>query len=236
VGDKPTLLCALPSYDGRRCNASAMVELCGIRNMNVRFMQIQSSLLALGFNKAWAAALDAEAEFFLLLHDDLLPVTDHWPAVLFDELTTNKASMLSVVSPIKTADGLTSTALETDDIWNPRRLSLAEVFARDETWTEPGLLVNTGLLLVDFRQDWVKGTCFTIRDRITVRDGQRVAEAQPEDWDLTRQARAAGASIFATRKVVVQHVGHASYDTGSVWGTQETDERYLETLRAPTDD
>lgn len=201
-----------------------MVELCGILNLNVRFFQVASSLLALGFNRAWAAALNAGAEFFLMIHEDVIPISDHWPAIMFNELTEHKASVLSVVSPIKTPDGLTSTALETNDIWNPRRLSLAEVFAREETWTEPGLLVNTGLLLVDMRADWAKDICFTIRDRIIRnQNGEWFAETQPEDWDFSRQARAAGATLFATRKVLIEHVGRASYDNSCAWGIQATD-------------
>jgi GT2 family glycosyltransferase len=192
-------------------------------------MEIHGSLLTLGFNRAWAAALNAGATFFMMIHDDILPVEDDWINTLFGELVANSASVVSVISPIKTPDGLTSTAVETDDPWNPRRLSMTEVFEKPETWTEPGLLLNTGLMLVDMRQDWVREMCFTMRDRIVRKpDGEYVAEVRPEDWEFSRAAREAGATLYATRKVVIQHIGRAGYDNSCAWGSQATD-----TVHAP---
>jgi GT2 family glycosyltransferase len=223
VGQRASLLVALPSYDGRRHNARAMADILQIRNLDVRTLELQSSLLTLGFNRAWATALNANPDFFLMLHEDICPVQDDWVQTMFMELATNKAGVLSVVSPIKTPDGLTSTALDTDP-WNPRRLTLADVFKRPETWTEPGLLLNTGLMLVDFRQPWVRGICFTINDRIVRKpDGSFAAEVQPEDWNFSRDAARAGARLYATRKVVIQHVGRAGYDNSCVWGEHATD-------------
>lgn len=224
---RPLLFTALPSYDGRRFNARAMSEILQIRNMDVRCMEIHGSLLTLSFNRAWAAALNGGATFFLMLHDDIMPVSEDWIGELFGELAANRASVISVVSPIKTPDGLTSTAIETADPWNPRRLAMAEVFERPETWTEPGLLLNTGLMLVDFRQEWVRDAFFTMNDRLVRRPtGEYAAEVQPEDWNFSRMARAAGASLYATRKVVIQHIGRAGYDNSCVWGGELTDPQH----------
>lgn len=218
------LFAALPSYDGRRCNAQALADLLQIRNLSVRTYQVQGSLLASNFNRAWAEALNWESDFFLMLHDDIVPVQDEWIQTMFEELTLNKASVLSVVSPIKNQDGLTSTAIETADLWHPRRLSMTEVMEKPLTWTEPGLLLNDGLMLVDFRQPWVRDVYFTINDRIVRRpDGRYANEVEPEDWFFSRRATAAGAKLFATRKVLIQHIGIAGYDNTCAWGEHKTD-------------
>ena len=217
------MLVALPTYDGMRVNGRAMVDLIQIRNLDVRLLEIQNSLLAKGFNTAWCEALNWHADAFLMLHADIIPVSEAWPAVMFKELYDRGADVMSVISPIKTSHGLTSTAVETDDPWNPRRYSMTEVFEKPETFTEDGLLINTGLMLVDFRKPWVEDVHFTINDRIIKRDGQYMPESQPEDWNFSRQARSLGAKVYATRKVVIQHVGRAGYDNACAWGSQETD-------------
>lgn len=231
---KPKLLVALPTYDGRRHNGNAMVDLALIRNLDVRLLQVHNSLLAMNFNKSWCEALNWGADAFMMLHADIVPVTDFWPAILFQELYDRKASVLSVVSPIKTPAGLTSTALETEDAWNPQRLSMAEVFEKPETFTDERLLINTGLMLVDMRQPWVhEFPGFTINDRILIKDGLRYPQVQPEDWNFSREAKRLGASLYATRKIVIQHVGEAGYDNSCAWGTQETDPMHVSHTFAP---
>ena len=46
------------------------------------------------------------------------------------EIVTRKGKPVSVIIPIKTKEGLTSTAVETADRFRPRRLSMSEVFER----------------------------------------------------------------------------------------------------------
>jgi hypothetical protein len=223
------LFAALPSYDGRRVNGRALSDLLQIRNLEVRTYEVQGSLLAANFNRAWAQALNWQSDFFLMLHDDIVPLQDEWIQIMFAELTQHKASVLSVVSPIKNPDGLTSTAVEAADLWHPRRLAMTEVMQKPETWTEPGLLLNDGLMLVDFRQPWVHEAYFTINDRIVRRpDGQYEHEVEPEDWFFSRRAQAAGAKLFATRKVLIQHIGSAGYDNTCAWGEHATDPEHAQ--------
>jgi hypothetical protein len=100
---------------------------------------------------------------------------------------------------------------------------MTEIMERPETWTDEKLLVNTGCMLVDMRKAWVNDICFTINDRLVVKDGEYVAQVQPEDWNFTRSAKAAGAKVFVTRKVAIDHVGRALYSNTGVWGTEATD-------------
>jgi hypothetical protein len=218
-----SLLVALPSYDGRRQNARAMSEILSIANLDIVCRERMSSLLAHGFNQTWAEALNAQPDFFMMLHDDIIPLDGDWVQVLFEEFTRTNASILSVVSPIKSDEGTTSTAVETTDPWNPRRYTMTEIMEKPETWSEPGLLVNTGLMLVRFSEPWVNQIRFHIDERIIEKDGRYVAQCAPEDWNFSREAAALGARIFATRKIAIQHVGRAGYGNFEAWGTAKTD-------------
>jgi hypothetical protein len=215
---------ALPTYDGTRHNAASLVELAQ-GEPKAALAEGNVSLLAYNFNTFWADALNHRPEMthFLMLHSDVVPAPGFLGA-LMAEMRRVEADVLSVVIPIKSKDGLTSTALETDDRWKPRRLSMSEVFEREETWTEHGLLVNTGLMLVDFRKPWVEKVHFTVNDAIRQNpDGRFEALVEPEDWSFSRQVRALGGVTWATRKVHVLHIGTTAYGNSNPWGTLKRD-------------
>lgn len=209
--EKLKVLAAAPTYDGTRYNAMALLAL---QAAGARILETRLSLLARGFNEAWTYALnDRSFTHFLMIHADVAPTTPNWVTELLTLSLRYKATVLSVVLPIKTRHGLTSTAIETDDPWNPRKLSKAEVAQRPGTWTEEGLLVNTGLMVVDLRDRAIAdsdGTIFfEIQDRIRVDYEQKrwVAESRPEDWEFSRKVRAAGGSVYATRAIEAGHYG-----------------------------
>lgn len=208
------VIAGCPTYDGTRYNAASLMQL---HAAGAQVREVTLSLLTRAFNECYVYALNAGATHFLMLHADVLPIVRDWPQVLVALMEVNGAGILSVVLPIKTASGLTSTAIETADPWNPTRLSLADVAERAETWTEPGLLVNTGLMLVDLRQSWATKVCFTMHDRIRQNDaGIWVSECQPEDWAFSRQVREAGGSVWATRAIRALHFGTDSWPNDSV--------------------
>lgn len=236
------LLLGLPTYGARvEANAEALLKLQQRLAGRVSYYYTNpgGSLLAMNHNLAWTVGLnlrDSDRITHLLMwHSDVAPEdeTGAWLETLLDEMARVQADVLGVVLAIKDTRGLTSTALDTD-LWRPRRLTATEIMDRPVTWTAPDLLVNTGLLLVDFRQPWVEQVCFTIRDRIH-RDpdsGQWRPEVQPEDWDFSRQAHRLGARVFATRAIEARHWGPfpwPGFGPGSTaWGTQHTDETNIE--------
>lgn len=196
-------------------------------------VEIATSLLAHGFNKAWALALSLRDHnaitHWLMIHADVFPLSTNWLGMMFYEMQQANAQVLSVCLPIKNEQGLTSTALESGDDWRPRRLTTAEMQERPETWTDPELLINTGLMLVDFRSEWVRDICFTIKDRIVCHGvGQYEAQVIPEDWDFSRQLRARGVPFAVTRKVVAAHIGDKRWLNNETWGLP-TDPNYIET-------
>ncbi len=225
---------ALPTYDGTRLNSLAIVRLIKHppQDTTVSLIEMGGSVLCYGFNSLWANALNLRdhptypATHFLMMHADIVPITDRWLDIMLGEMDKVQADVLSAVVPIKNEQGMTSTARDTDP-WNPLRFTMTEIATRpSQTWTQPDLLVNTGLLLVDLRKDWVEKVLFTMRDAILKDDdGTYRAVFAPEDWEFSRQARALGARIYATTMVELNHVGRAQYHSRSVWG-YPTDELY----------
>lgn len=221
---KVKVMAGLPSYDGTRWNGSAIGSL---QRAGVDTYEESRSLLANVFNRCWVEALNRRAAsvpvtHFLLLHADVVPVEPDWFQQLWEEFERNACKVLSVVVPIKTDVGLTSTAFEAASRWRPRRLTVREILDRPITWTEPHLLVNTGLMLVDFREPWVEKVCFTINDQIRQVNGLWVCDVEPEDWNFSRQCRRLGVPLHVTRRVAVLHVGHNVWRNDRKWGV-ETD-------------
>ena len=173
------------------------------------------------FNILWAGALEARAKgvsHFAMIHSDIA-AERFWLDKMGEIMTRVGADVLSVVSPLKSHEGLTSTAIDTENRFKVKRFSLHEIHAMEPTFTRPGLLVNTGLMLVDMRKPWVEKMHFYFDDQII--DGR--ATSSPEDWNFSRDARALGASIWATREVQLQHFGPAAYSNAHPWGTLKTD-------------
>jgi hypothetical protein len=206
------VIAAVPTYDGQRVNAQALVQLnaCGVEVVEMRL-----SLLTRAFNECWVHALNLRSEgatHFLMLHADVVPVEGTWPVQMLHLMQKHGSDVLSAVLPIKSGGGFTSTAVETEDVWSPRKLTLKEVMERPGTWTEERLLVNTGLMLVDIAKPWADHVYFSTSDRIRRSgDGQWVAECQPEDWSFSRRVREEGGSVWATREVRALHAGWSSW-------------------------
>lgn len=206
------ILIGTPSYGGGIQNLAPHIWATEERgDWKIDHLEATSSLLTWTFNTLWAYALNARARgvtHFLMLHSDVRPSTKDWLRVMMREMERSGAQVLSAIIPIKSQGGLTSTAFDTDP-WRPRKLSLREAAELpDETWSAEGLLVNTGLMLVDFRGDWVEKICFTINDRIRqAKDGTWIAEVEPEDWNFSRQCRALGIRLYVTRAVMLEHYG-----------------------------
>jgi hypothetical protein len=197
-----------------------------------------SSLLTFAFNQAWAGTLNLRdtgmgLKYFAMIHDDIEP-EPFWLDTLIDELEANDADVMSAVVPIKSQHGLTSTAIDTGDIWMPRRLTMTEAMDLPETFGSADveglpLLLNTGLWVADITKPWANDVCFDFLNRIRVTStGERVAECVPEDWLNSRRMNEMGCKLMATRKVSLVHNGSSDYPNTSAWGSWKTDEVYAQ--------
>jgi hypothetical protein len=247
--DKAKVLVGMPS--GGFTTLKAVQGLyTSSKNYEVVPMAFSVSALAFCFNNLWAHALvgasKGEITHFAMLHSDVEPQAG-WLDVLMQELDETKLGLISCVIPIKSMDGLTSTAVgPINDIWNQQRLTMKEVAALPETFTDKDLvqwklknkregqvlLLNTGCWVCDLRirqfhhvdeKGQLRFT-FTQKDRIFVREnGQLIPQFAPEDWIFSRDCHKAGVKIGATRKVKLTHSGPHSYSNQGAWGNLEED-------------
>lgn len=221
VDPQVKILAGLPTYEGMRWNGSAMGSLYV---SNVDTFEISTSLLTSAFNRCWVEALNKRDDkpvgvtHFLLMHADIVPIEFNWLQQLWEEFSRNNCKVLSVAIPIKNDIGLTSIGMESEDHWRPRRLTVTEILDMPVTWTSHTVLVNTGLLLVDFTEPWVEKICFTINDKIHKPNGKWVTEVESEDWNFSRQCRALGIDLWVTRRVAVQHMGRSQWRNDLKWG------------------
>lgn len=243
---KPFVLLGMPSYDGKA--EIAAVEACYIHatlgKCEVAPARTSGSFLTKVFNSLWCAALNGRAQgvtHFAMLHADIIPTVPGWVDVMVAELERTGADMLAAVSPLKNGYGLTSTsiALDLEDPWLSRRLTMKEVHDLPETFGAEDvggpLLLNTGLWVCRLDSPFFDAMnddgltlklCFDFKNRI-VRNpetGEYHAEAVSEDWLFSQELNRLGAKLMATRKVGVRHIGEHEYRSDSVWGSQTTDE------------
>jgi hypothetical protein len=225
--DQPKIYLALPTYDGQRFNAFQITHaLPHIKWAN----ELQSSALPFCFNRLWCEMLNmrdqGKVTHFMMMHADVRPLKANFVKVLYDELVAYEADVMATILPIKNELGLTSTGIETDDPYGPRRLTMQQAYAMDETWTSDALVFNTGLWIADVRGDWAEKVAFKFQDGI--RKGPAGWEAWfiPEDWDFSRQVRALGLTAYVTRKVLADHIGTHEYTNAKPWGTALSDPQH----------
>ncbi len=234
---KPTVVLSMPRRDSQMCVGAAEGFYLWPTGGDCEVIRIysESSLLCRGFNQLWSTALNLAPDYFAMIHADVTP-EPKWLDILLGELKRLDADVVSAVIPIKSKEGMTSTAVAGDDPWSPRRLSLTEVHDLPETFGAEDvggpLLLNTGLWVCDFSKPWVREVGFGMQDRIwRDSDGQFSPQCVSEDWDFSHQLHAHNCRLFATRTVRVHHLGSIQYVNDRPWGDWETD-RVHESKRA----
>lgn len=225
----------IPTYDGRvHKNLANALQKASANRFPKTTSIITCSILTRAFNLLYAHALNERkngTSHFCLLHDDIVP-EPLWLDKMMRLLEEHRADVLSVVIPIKSDKGLTSTALDVavgdeDPHWRVKRLTLKEIYNDYEpTFTHEKLLVNTGLMLVDLRKPWVEDVWFAFEDKIIPDPkvpGNFKAVGVSEDWFFSRRARELGAKLYATREISILHAGTIEYANTSAWGSLNED-------------
>ncbi|MCG3177024.1 MAG: hypothetical protein MOGMAGMI_01988 [Candidatus Omnitrophica bacterium] len=231
---KERVFLGVPTYDGTIVAGLLPAVINASQDGCTMYRTRGHSLLAHNFNVLYTEALNGrrkphEYTHFVLLHSDIIPEMG-WLGKMLDIMAETKAGVLAAVSPMKSVKGLTSTGVDQgteDDPFLVQRLTMTEIHRLPETFTDPKLVVNSGLLLVDIRQPWADQVFFEIQSRIArLKNGDLQARVHSEDWYFSRQVRALGGSIYATRAVRLLHVGRHEYSNAFVWGTEETDPNF----------
>jgi len=199
-------------------------------------LEVSTSLAIRAFNILWSQALNARSEHAIthaaMLHDDVVP-DDGWLDVLLEEMERTGADMVSAVVPIKSGHGLTSTAVDADGApWIVKRLTMAEVcnlpetFGLEDVGYGSQLLLNTGLWVCRFTEEWVEQVAFKDHARIVkLPNGEYQSQDISEDWCWSRQLNDLGLKLMATRKVGLHHE-RQEFHNRSPWGAWATDEAY----------
>ena len=244
AGSCYSVLLGIP-HNGSVMYGTARALFRASRAHDVRIQDSCGSLLASTFNQLWCTALNAygrgEITHLAFLHSDIAP-QDGWIDILLDEMDRLDADLISVVSPIKDARGLTSTGVsKPGERWHPhRRFTMTEVMELPETFTAADagydgdvLLVNSGCWVADlrkpvFRQTYPSGlarTHFTIRDRVVLDNGEWTSHVEPEDWYFSRELAELDAKVYATRKVRLEHYGYYGFPNYEAFGGWQHDEQ-----------
>lgn len=187
------------------------------------------SLLARNFNILLAKALNMREvgiTHFLLWHADIIPVTSWFLDKMLHLMQKHDCDVLSAIVPVKDQTGLTSTALETEDKWTFQRLTLHETFDKrtSATFSDPNLVVNSGLMLIDITKPWIEQCWFAMEDEIYKEGTQFKVRGISEDWLFSRRAKALGAKLCATREIQVHHAGASKFPNTHAWGSKHTDD------------
>jgi hypothetical protein len=210
--EKVRPMIGVPAFGAQVYAGTALALTNAARNWPDLKVEIRTSALLCHLrNTLWHEAVTlarkGDVTHFVFLDADVAFHEQHWLDVLLREGDKHNASLLGCITPIKNGTGDTGAARETNDSWHPKNIHVSELANLPMTWTEPGLLLPLGCVLIDMRQAWVEKVCFTIADRVERHGDKLNIAARPEDWDLCRQARAAGATIFATKALKVVHYG-----------------------------
>lgn len=246
---KPTVFLAMPHYSSQIHLASAKAFFadasCGACDIVAR-RTCGGSLLAKSFNMLWAESLTANesdgVRYFVMLHADIGP-EPNWVDSLVHLMEKHDADVISAVSPMKSVEGLTSTAIDNpEDEFDPLyRLTIRDLGNLPSTFSASDvghpaecLLINTGCMIVDMDKDWchkrIDGrliSTFSIDDAIRSVDGKYQVSVASEDWQFSRLVHREGGKLMATSEIQLTHYGEIGFRNYGSWGTCTTDPRRI---------
>jgi hypothetical protein len=235
----PYIACPLHSDFGQHfLNAAALWRGATTRQLNIVASPSRNSVLPENFNGHLCSALNMREErgvtHFALLHGDVVPQTG-WFDILYDELCTSKADIISAVVPIKSIQGQTTTAIG-ERLPNGKpshiKLTMHDIYQlpptfgiEDTPWPDKALLVNTGCMAFALDSPWVidfvHSGGFGFDTWIDEHDGVFTSSALSEDWRMSLWAHEHGVRCMATRKVEVNHWGMHAFGNMTAWGNPE---------------
>jgi hypothetical protein len=224
---------AVPHYGGIIAEALPGLSFPSLKH-DVRLRTNSVSLLAFNFNSLWCQALNErdphKYDYFAMVHSDIAPPIG-WVDMLIDELEHYHADLMSVVVPMKSGEGLTSTAWHHPITGAIRRITIKELGELPETFSNisspdpaTNLLVNSGCWVCRFDQPWAEKLYFHIDDSIIkTKQGKFEPRVFSEDWHFSRQFHNLGLHLMATQKIKLHHHGHTTYPNHGNWGSWDTD-------------
>lgn len=233
---EPVTFIGCPTHNGELRGEIVTAILDAAMGNRMAFAHSKYSKLTQNFNFLICDALNlGKFTHFCMIHGDIVPAQG-WLKTLHKEMEETGADVISAVVPIKNPKGITSTGLckeETTPLLL-RRLTLKECLdpaklanlglstsPSGKSFTGDYIILNTGLMLIDLRKDWIKQITFRVTDQIIVQpDGTRKAFGGSEDWLFSLDARKLGAKLWATTAVKLNHVGGATFSNYEAYGNE----------------
>lgn len=251
---------AMPSYNDSACHAGAV--LGQIQAVDGSFLKDQdevtmitptlsmesNSVLPHCFNILLCRAINDKADFFAMLHADVVPLQVGWVDKMLGLMETRRVDVISAVIPFKNnIEGLTSTGVSYGEGMPMRRLTMREVhsYYQKTFWKVPDhpiygkgeLLVNTGCMVIRLKKtrkyegisDYSgnRGN-FSFRFQTwneVLPTGEWYPNVITEDYLMTQDLRQRGARIEATIEVPLYHQNKLWQNT-KPWGIAETDKAW----------
>lgn len=209
----PKVFIGIPTYSGEmRAHIHYALNNASKKGIDTVVKIVNSSFLTRCFNELWCQALNMRKEgvtHFAMVHADIVP-ENNWLDLLMREMREYNADMVSAIVPIKSQRGDTSTAYDFGG-FNTVRLNYRDVNKQLPTFTNENILLNSGLMLIDLSGEWVEKIHFRVENAIVFEEGVFQPRSVSEDWLFSRDAKALGAKIYATRNVHMQHWGSAGF-------------------------
>jgi len=245
---KTNIFIGVPSHTGQVsiCTQRCILEARG-PDLAVRVRNNTFSLLDYNFDLLFCSAWASGADYFCLLHNDIAVSSGDparsWLMVMLDALRDGGFAAVSVVAPIKSVEGITSTALQLtkNNSFTMRRLMLRElpklppIITKADVcklWgldaaTAGALYINTGCLLMDLKKfGWAQKRWpgFQIRSQLAwSREGLPKAFVLSEDWRFSQHLAEYGWPYAAVgpQLLPVEHLGELVFRNTATWGDEE---------------
>jgi hypothetical protein len=184
-----------------------------------------------------------DLQWFAMLHSDIGP-EPYWLDKLIAEAEKHGADMLSAVVPIKSQDGLTSTAIlkPGEPFGAFMRLTMSQVRhpafpdtfdihmavdalaslpeeLRETDLPREALLVNTGCMVLRLDRPWAdERLWFDDLNGIIRVNGELHPVCKSEDWNFSHRVAQEGGKVMATRTIKLTHRGTTDYPSDQIWG------------------
>lgn len=189
---------------------------------------IRSTMLCESFNLGVASAKNGEADYFAMIHSDMV-APDGWLPTLIKAMDAIDADQIHASACIKDERYLTNTAIAYSlDPWSrKRRLSLTEVHSLPDVFTiedvqkhidekAVAILPNPGVMVMRMKQWFYDWEGFSTLSRVRKRpDGKYWTESVSEDYVFGYWAAAQGlkVAVAGPRVCTTAHIGEYEFST-----------------------
>lgn len=198
---RPLIWCGIPAaraYIRAELHCWLLHQVTHQKDWNFRHSIEISSLLTWNCNRALQTARHNRADYFLMIHTDVVP-EDNAIDKMLDIMSGSQCDVLSVALPLRHMPSESSAAMQTSD--GMRRLRLEEIGSGIYCPPTSKLRINTGLIMIDLHTR-ARGIVWTSADHV---DDTGHVWNIPEDWLMSIWLEEQGIKFGTTCAVKAWH-------------------------------